>query len=98
MQPDARPGSTDWTVLRRWEQRRTRMRLARLTLSAALAKHLHALDHELQAVPAPLGVSDDLLDVEEEVRIAYLLAHFLEERMDLRKDEEHLAAHGRLQE
>src|ERR1022692_4089856 len=65
---------------------------------AFLAHRLYSLDHELQTVPAPLRVGDDLLDVEEEMGIAHFFAQFFEERMDLREDQEHLAAKCRLQE
>src|ERR1035437_174393 len=72
--------------------------LARLTLGALLAHHLHALDRELQAVPAPFRVRNDLLDVEEHLGIAHLLAQFLQEGMDLGEDEKHFTAERRLQE
>ena len=58
--------------------------LACLTLGSPLAQGLDAFEHELQAVASPFRAGHNLLDVEEQVGIAHLLAPLLQERMDLR--------------
>src|ERR1035438_6191945 len=72
--------------------------LAGLTLGSPLAHHLDALEHELQAILAPLRVGDDFLDVVKHLGIADLLAQLFQEGMDLRENDKHLSAERGLQE
>jgi hypothetical protein len=57
-----------------------------------LAHGGHALDHELEAVPAPLGTRDCLFNLKEGIGIIELLAQIFDEWVDFGVDQEHLAA------